>query len=133
MDSFVFLLNSTNPTNTTQQCTNSFEVNILFYVLAGSASAVALVVFWQLLNLFSVSRETGLKYEGKRLFHWVLGGSLLGRAFFCFVSPVKLEQYRLVLFSCIVCFSRAFVASTYSPGCNNKEMQTKKLFSFVFL
>ncbi len=39
------------------------------------------------MRLMGISRETGLKYSGKRLFHWVLGGSLLGRAFFFFVSP----------------------------------------------
>ncbi len=76
-----------NNATDTAQCTNTIEVNILFYVLGGSSAVVSLLVLWQLINLCSVSRETGLKYEGKRLFHWVLFGSLLGRSFFCFVSP----------------------------------------------
>jgi hypothetical protein len=62
-------------------------VNALFYVLGGSASIVSIFVVVQLITLCGISKETGLRYEGKRLFHGVLFGSLIGRAFFCFVYP----------------------------------------------
>ena len=59
----------------------------MMYVL-GAFSTLALGLdMWQLVRLHQSSLETGLKYAAKRLFHWVLGASLFGRAFFFFVTP----------------------------------------------
>jgi hypothetical protein len=76
-----------NVTNSSRCADQPVEIDVLYYLLGGFNVFVLLCDVWQLARLMGISRETGLKYNGKRLFHWVLGASLLLRAFFFFASP----------------------------------------------
>merc|ERR1711991_437847 len=80
--------NVTNGTNVTHTCSAQTEtVVVADYVLAACAVVVLAFDIWQLVRLLMISRETGLAYNGKRVFHAVLGVSLAGRAVFFFVAP----------------------------------------------
>ncbi len=87
MEALFAVANATNGTNTTGCSDQPVELTVLYYLLASFNTVVLVMDIWQLARLMGISRETGLKYNGKRLFHWVLGASLLLRAFFFFVSP----------------------------------------------
>ena len=72
----------------TNTCPLNVDVtDVLNYVLAASAAAALFFTLLSFFRLLVVSRQTGLRYDGKRFFHIVLAFSLLGRCAFFFVSP----------------------------------------------